>query len=759
MPVSSKHASATNGKTDFAGFSGIDAEHIAQRLGKAGKSGAGWTALCPAHTDSKPSLSITDADGKILVHCHAGCAQDAVIRALTLRGLWRQSATRNGNRPGTEAVDIDEVRRRLNEKYPGHARKEKPSSNGKTVPRIVATYDYVDEQDELLYQVVRYDPKDFRQRRRDPNGNWVWNMEGTRRVPYRLPKVLDSKFVYVVEGEKDVETLAKLGRTATCNSGGADKWKPEYSAVLKGKGVVVIPDNDDPGRRHAETVAQSVLAAGALWVKVVSLPEAKDITEWVEAGGTKEQLIEAVKRTPWYHPPSGREAQSAASAKVNHNFPFTDLGNAERLVKQYGNDIRWCDPFRCWFVWNKVQWSQDKGQRMVALAKNTVRSTYAQAATIADDEVRKKLMDHSRRTEARSRIDAMIALARPDVAVAPEQFDRDPWLLNVQNGTINLHTGRLQEHDREDLCTKSVNVRYDPEAQCPRWDRFLTEVFGPHPDLISFVQRATGYSLTGDVREECFFLLAGSGRNGKGTLLKTMQALLGDYSGTADFSTFTVGREGGMRDDVANMRGQRFVVAQEAHEGAALAEGVIKWLTGGDRVRARRLYENSSEFDPTFKLWLATNHKPEVRGTDPAIWSRIKLIPFDVSFEGREDKTLKQELLKELPGILAWAVRGCLTWQKRGLQFPQSVVEATRVYRTDSDQVGRFLTERCVKDPDGQTKAARLYEAYKRWCEGNGEKTLTSTVFGSRAPSCPGVSKRTTRTCTVYSGITLRNGD
>jgi putative DNA primase/helicase len=464
-------------------------------------------------------------------------------------------------------------------------------------------------------------------------------------------------------------------------------------------------------------------------------------------------------KTEFYNPPAMVDlspASSVAPAKAARNFPFTDMGNAERLVAQHGHDIRWCDPFKCWFVWNDFQWLQDKGQMILTRAKSSVRAMYVTAGRLTDEDKRKALATHARRSEARSRVDAMIALARPDVAVTPEQFDRDRWLLNVQNGTIELRHGQLQEHRREDLCTKLAGIPYDSEAKCPRWKRFLQEVFAPHKDLIPFIQRAIGYSLTGDVREECFFLLAGSGRNGKGTLLKTIQTLVGDYAGTADFATFIARRDGGMRDDVANMRGQRFVVAQEAHEGAALAEGVIKWLTGGDRVRARRLYENSSEFDPTFKLWLATNYKPEVRGTDPAIWSRIKLIPFDVSFEGHEDKTLKQELLKELPGILAWAVRGCLQWQKNGLHFPSSVVEATKEYRTDSDQVGRFLSDCCVKDPKKQTKASTLYETYKAWCEANGEKLLTSTGFGTRMRGCPGVSKQITRQSKVYSGVVLR---
>jgi putative DNA primase/helicase len=329
---------------------------------------------------------------------------------------------------------------------------------------------------------------------------------------------------------------------------------------------------------------------------------------------------------------------------------------------------------------------------------------------------------------------AMIRLAESErgIPVSPDELDRDAWLLNCANGTIDLRTGELLAHRPDDLITNLVGLEYDPDAKCPRWERFLTEIFEPHHDIIPFIQRAAGYSLTGDTREECLFLLWGIGRNGKGTFIKTISTALGDYAGTADFSTFVQRHSDGPRDDVANMKGKRFISAQEAREGTALAESLIKWLTGGDRIRARRLYENSSEFDPTHKIWLATNHKPKIRGTDTAIWSRIKLIPFEVSFEGREDKSLKQTLLDELPGILAWAVKGCVEWQGKGLDIPESVVRATQEYRDESDQAARFIQDCCVVDDSAQAKARPLYQSYRKWAENAGEEVLSETAFGIR---------------------------
>jgi putative DNA primase/helicase len=322
---------------------------------------------------------------------------------------------------------------------------------------------------------------------------------------------------------------------------------------------------------------------------------------------------------------------------------------------------------------------------------------------------------------------------------------------------VNLKTGELQPHRREDLISKLAPVAFDAAARCPRWERFLSEVFEPHPDVVPFIQRAVGYSLTGETREECLFLLHGVGRNGKGTFLKTLTLKLGDYAGTADFSAFVQRRDdAGPRDDIANMKGKRLVSAQESREGAALAESLIKWLTGGDLVRARRLYENSTEFDPSWKIWLASNHRPIIRGTDPAIWSRIKLIPFAVVFDGREDKRLKAVLQDELPGILNWAIKGCLRWQAEGLEFPASVLAATSEYRNESDQIGRFVGESCITGEFASAKARGLYGAYKKWATEAGEEPVTETAFGRRLAE-RGLVKRRTETGATYDGIGLRS--
>jgi putative DNA primase/helicase len=288
------------------------------------------------------------------------------------------------------------------------------------------------------------------------------------------------------------------------------------------------------------------------------------------------------------------------------------------------------------------------------------------------------------------------------------------------------------------------------------WVQFLSEIFEPHADVIEFIQKAVGYSLCADTREECLFLLLGKGRNGKGTFTRTLQTMLGDYASTADFSTFVSGKDDrGPRDDVANMRGRRFVVSQEVREGAPLAESLVKWLTGGDLVRARNLYERSTEWQPTHHLWLAVNHKPVIRGTDSGIWSRIRLVAFAVSFDGREDRTLKVRLLEELPGILAWAVEGCLRWQESGLGTCESVQAATSEYRAESDQFARFIEEVCVVGEYFSVKAKSLYTAYRTWPEQAGESLVNETGFGRRLIE-RGFDRKHTEGGRVYHGIGLR---
>jgi putative DNA primase/helicase len=352
-------------------------------------------------------------------------------------------------------------------------------------------------------------------------------------------------------------------------------------------------------------------------------------------------------------------AQERTPSEPRH---LTGGGNGQRLVDLHGLDIRYVHPWKQWLVWDGRRFQPDTTGELMRRAKMGVLRLYAEAAAERDPDRRKALATWARRSDSEARMREMINLAasEPYVPVRPAELDSQPWRLNVEDGTIDLRTGELLPHSRRDLITKLAPVRFDPKATCPTWLAFLDRVLGHDADLVGFLQRAIGYSLTGDTGEQVLFFLYGTGANGKSTLLETLRALLGDYAQQTDFTTLLERRGDGPRNDIAALQGARFVAAIEAAEGRRLAEGLVKQLTGGDAVSVRKLYSEPFTFRPEFKLWLAANHKPVIRGTDQAIWRRIRLVPFTIAIpEGERDHELGLKLRAELPGILRWAVAGC----------------------------------------------------------------------------------------------------
>ncbi len=355
------------------------------------------------------------------------------------------------------------------------------------------------------------------------------------------------------------------------------------------------------------------------------------------------------------------------------------------------------------------------------------------ASNHPDDEKRQKLVKHALSTESEARLRAMINLAQsePGIPVTEVELDADPWLLNVLNGTLDLKTGELRPHLREDLITKLSPVRYDLDATCPTWDKFLQHIMDGDEDRIRFLQKAIGYSLTGSTTEQVLFIFYGNGANGKSTFLITIHSLLGDYARQTPTETLLIKRGNGIPNDVARLKGARFVDAAEAESGKQLAEALVKQLTGGDKIPARFLYGEFFEFDVTFKLFLAVNHKPIIRGNDYAIWRRIRLVPFNVTIPPEEqDKTLSEKLKAELPGILRWAVEGCLLWQKEGLGVPDLVKSATGDYRAEMDVIADFIAECCEVAPGAKTPFKALYKRYTEWCQENQEESIGKKDFG-----------------------------
>ena len=420
------------------------------------------------------------------------------------------------------------------------------------------------------------------------------------------------------------------------------------------------------------------------------------------------------------------------AARPTTEYNHTDLGNAARLVHRHGRNLRYCWLWRKWLVWDGKRWVKDDTGEVYRLAKETVSSIYQEAAAASDDETRKELGKHATRSEAGPRIKEMVDLARSDVPIMPDELDASPDLLNTESGTIDLRTGELREHRHEDLITKIAPTKYRPDACAPIWEAFLKRVL-PGEELRAFVQRAVGYSATGDTSEQCVFINHGGGANGKSTFQEAIAAALGDYAMRAPTEMLLAKRSEGVPNDIARLKGARFVSASETEEGRRLAESRIKDLTGQDTITARFMKAEWFDFAPTHKLWLSTNHKPEIRGTDAAIWRRIRLVPWTVTIPPAEqDKTLPIALRHELAGILTWIVQGCLQWRREGLQAPDEVRKATGEYRAEMDVLAGFLAECCDLGTDHWEYAKDLYESYKRWCDENGERPEPQRKFGGR---------------------------
>jgi putative DNA primase/helicase len=445
------------------------------------------------------------------------------------------------------------------------------------------------------------------------------------------------------------------------------------------------------------------------------------------------------------------------------HYMRTDLGNAERFVDAHRDRVLWCPARKSFLCWDGKRYEWDARGEAVKLAHATARSIFHEAPGAEGEEEQKAIAKWALASQNESRMNAMLSQARPYLAVGMEELDRDPWLVNCQNGTLDLRTGKLKDHDPGDLITKIVPVDYDPDAPAPRFHRFLKEALVDDA-LIKFVKRYSGYTLTGITRERLLAILYGFGKNGKTTLTELLHEVLGDYARNTDVETLLIKKYQGVGNDVAALKGARFVSAAEVEKGRRLAESKVKQLTGRDTVTARFLFGENFDFKPEFKLWLSTNNKPVIQGTDDAIWDRIRLIPFTQRFDGRNaDPKLPDKLRNELAGVFAWMVEGCLEWQEHGLEEPKTVTDATRQYREEMDTLTSFLDETCVTGPNYRVLAEGLYQRYATWCDKSGERKDPKKAFVARLEERGFDRRRETAGVNkgryIWLGIGFRSGD
>lgn len=450
-----------------------------------------------------------------------------------------------------------------------------------------------------------------------------------------------------------------------------------------------------------------------------------------------------VRHSKWKPVANARAGAAQAPAPTDTTDavppPFTDLGNAERLVRAHGDDLRYCPGLGGWLTWSARgdAWQRDESGEVMRRAKTVPRALYRNAADIDDPGMRVAAAGWARKSEGRDRLRAMIDLAasEPGVYVNASSLDADPWAFNCRNGTLDLRRGELRKHRREDLCTKVAPVDYDAAAKCPVFDAFFARV-QPDAEVRACLLRVLGYALTGAIREHVLPIHHGSGRNGKGTLRDAVMGVMGEYATEVPSSLLMAKGHDAHPTEKMVLRGARFASASETGKGRAIDEALVKLLTGGDPITARYMGKDFVTFPPTHKLWLSTNHRPVIRELSPAMWGRLLLFQWSVFIPPDEQDTrLAEKLAAERSGILRRLVEGCLDWQVRGIAPPVAVRAATESYRADSDPLGDFLAQRTTTEKLSGAKMARamareLLEAYTRWASENGAELMTSKVLG-----------------------------
>jgi putative DNA primase/helicase len=451
------------------------------------------------------------------------------------------------------------------------------------------------------------------------------------------------------------------------------------------------------------------------------------------------------------------------------SFAMTDLGNARRLAEQHHDTLQYCHSFKRWYCCDAVTravgdgicqvWRQDERGEADLAAKMTVKRIFAQADFIDESDRADDMRKWALRSQSQPRIASMLRLAQsePRLVVTPDEMDTDPLIINTHSGIIDLSgptpgDTKTYPNGDEPFLTRLAPVMLTDLEDCPTWLSFLNEIMGNDAELVGFLQRAVGYTLTGDVSERVMFVLHGTGANGKTVFMETLRAMLGTYAATLSSDCF-VDRRNTIPNDIARLRGTRLVTLSETPENGKLNESMVKSLTGGDQIQARFLFGEYFEYRPTFKIWMATNHKPRIRGTDKGIWDRIRLIPFNVRIpDERQDKHLIDKLKAELPGIFEWALNGLVKWRSDGLSSPDAVTQATFDYRFEQDTLGTFLDEVCDMGETFEVSKSELYQRYKYWAEHANEKVWTSTAFGTRMLE-RGFGERRTKAARYWVGV------
>lgn len=751
--------------------------HVLARFGDVEEqSDGGYLARCPAHDDSRPSLRIWRGDdNKVRLTCRAGCPPESILAATRLTWSDLFNATGDGltvsaERPALVGIGhtaaLQAYAMRCNVRLssavfqvPGQALDASAYAERRFGLSLDAALELglgFDDGGEDAFSFRSRTFKEFPRltvplydfegvarglQGRDITGRcpgrWVSlrNPDGHRWAPYGVFRGHGGYgATLVTEGPGDALSAVAVGYDVVAIRGASLTASPELlaelAAGLRGRQVIACGDADTAGQGFSQRLAEG-LAAHGVDVYTLALPQgSSDLTEWREArpeafaaelhaavrAARRSAVSTAARVSAELSVRTGAEVVSDAQgtdaarilAELVERLGESDAMNAHALVAWTDGRIKYA-PGLGFYVWAGHVWERSEVKIRQEIHK------MGAALVLAGK------LSEARGFTMRTRIDDMMTELRsvPSVYVSADDFDAAPHLLSFRNGTVDLRTGQLRAHDKADMITYCLDLDYRADAVCPRWERFITEVFPADPSLPQYIRRLVGYGITGATDEQCFAVLWGKGANGKSVFTDTLTSVFKRVTTTTPFTTFEDRANGGIPNDLAALRGSRLVMASEGEAGKPMSEAVLKRVTGKDRVTARFLRQEFFTFSPTFLIMLATNHKPKFKSQDEGLWRRVKLIPFTRYFAPNErDYDLDRKLLAETEGIAAWAVRGAVEWYAQGLGDPASIKDATKEYRQTSDPLAGFFPGMLEVAPDSEVmNGGDAFNAYLEWCE------------------------------------------
>lgn len=656
-----------------------------EKLEKVKKRGANsYQARCPAHRDKVESLSIEVADDKILAHCHAGCEFDDIVEAV---GLTKKDFNLTNDNFTIE---------------------------GKS--KIEKTYDYENEKGDLIFQVVRKTGKNFRQRQPDGNGGWNWNLKGVDKILYNLPNVIqaikDDKKIYLVEGEKDADNLIDLGLTATTKAGGAKGWKNSYTGALKGASVVIIPDNDEPGREYANKAGRA-LQKVAQSVKILDLPELQhkqDVTDWLNMGFDKDDLLEIENKTDEFEP-VGLDFDEFAASPM-----------AEAILekeKRKGKHYKFIAESELLYIYNEQQgyW---KTRKLVFMRK-TIRGYLKNTA---------QKFDKNHYVKETLSAFKSILLDPENENLFNVGLNPDKRLINTKSGMLDYRTGIMNKHNKNYYSQFQIPVKYDPEATCPLWEKSLKEWI-PEKEARLFLQEYVGYSLIPDTSFQKLLILYGEGSNGKSTLLNVLIKLFGQEN----LSSLPLSRIS-QRFQAIRLKDKLVNICSDISSKYLKETGILKGLVTGDVLNAEIKFGGTFEFNPVARLIFSANELPKSSDQTRAWYRRLEIIKFPNTFckdDPKFDRQLDDKLIEELSGIFNWALEG-LKRLKRQDHFTESELmkQAKADYEIENDNITAFIEYETTKKTNSYEIGQIVYQHYKNYCSSSGLKPKSRHKFTAK---------------------------